>query len=123
MMPPSRCSIRLRNDSASTWPEPTAALSSGAKTDQMPVLGQIAVEESRENHDDSPGYAATESGDDGITLDRKKGSMNFAYLDVRYPGSRARWHKSSCHDRNHFMVLIGKALPGPSRPRIGLSPI
>ena len=40
--------------------------------------------------------------------------MNFADLDVRYLGSRARWHKSSCRDRDHFMVLIGKDLPRPS---------
>ena len=40
--------------------------------------------------------------------------MNFADLDVRYFGSRARWHKSSWRDRDHFMVLIGKDLPRPS---------
>ena len=40
--------------------------------------------------------------------------MNFADLDVRYLGSRARGHKSSCRDRDHFMVLIGKELPRPS---------
>ena len=40
--------------------------------------------------------------------------MNFADLDVRYLGSRAGWHKSSCRDRDHFMVLIGKDLPRPS---------
>src|SRR5260370_3840394 len=78
------------------------------------VLGQITVKESREDHDDSPGYAATEPGGDGITLDREERSMNFADLDVRYLGSRARWHKSSCRDRNHFMVLIGKDPPRPS---------
>jgi hypothetical protein len=40
--------------------------------------------------------------------------MNVADLDVRYLGSRARWQKSSCRDRNHFMLLIGKDLPRPS---------
>ena len=40
--------------------------------------------------------------------------MNFADLDVRYPGSRARWYKSSCRDRDHFVVLIRKDLPCPS---------
>ena len=40
--------------------------------------------------------------------------MNFADLDVRYLGSRAGWHKSSCRDRDHLMVLIGKDLPPPS---------
>jgi hypothetical protein len=40
--------------------------------------------------------------------------MNVADLDVRYLGSRARWHKSSCQDRDGFMVLIGKNLPRPS---------
>ncbi len=40
--------------------------------------------------------------------------MNFADLDVRYLGSRSRWYKSSCRDRNHFIVLIGKDLPRPS---------
>ena len=78
------------------------------------VLCQISVKESGEDHDDSPCYAATEPGDDGITLDREECSVNFADLDVRYPGSRAQWHKSSCRDRNHFMVLIGKDLPRPS---------
>ena len=40
--------------------------------------------------------------------------MNFADLDVRHLGSRARWHKVSCRDRDHFMLLIGKDLPCPS---------
>ena len=40
--------------------------------------------------------------------------MNFADLDVCYLGSGARWRKSSCRDRYHFMVLIGKDLPRPS---------
>src|SRR6202035_1468377 len=66
------------------------------------VLGQITVEKSRNDHDDSPGYAATEPGGDGITLDRKECSMNFVDLDVRYLGSRPRWHKSSCRDWDHF---------------------
>src|SRR6266700_2609111 len=78
------------------------------------VLGQITVEEGRENHDDSPGYAATEPGRNRITLNRQERSMDFADLDVRYLGSPARWHKSSFRDRGHFMVLIGKDLPRPS---------
>ena len=40
--------------------------------------------------------------------------MNLADLDVRNLGSQARWHKSSCSDRNHFMMLFWKDLPRPS---------
>jgi hypothetical protein len=40
--------------------------------------------------------------------------MNFSDMDVRDLGSRTRWHKSSCRDRDQFMVLIGKDLPRPS---------
>lgn len=40
--------------------------------------------------------------------------MNVADLDVRHLRSRTRWHKSSCRDRDHFMVFIGKDLPRPS---------
>ena len=40
--------------------------------------------------------------------------MNFADLDVRYLSSPARWHKFSCRDRDHFMMLIRKDLPRPS---------
>src|ERR1700760_1375951 len=78
------------------------------------VLGQITVKKSREDHDDSPGYAATEPRRNGVTLDGEKCSMNFADLYVRYLGSRARGHKSSFRDRNHLMVLIGQDLPSPS---------
>ena len=40
--------------------------------------------------------------------------MNFADLDVRYPGSRTRRYKSSCRDWSHFMVFNGKNLARPS---------
>jgi len=40
--------------------------------------------------------------------------MNFADLNVRYPGSLARWHKSSGSDGDHFMVLLRKDLPRPT---------
>lgn len=39
--------------------------------------------------------------------------MIFADLDVRYPGSQARWYKSSCRNRDQFKTLIGKNLPSP----------
>lgn len=40
--------------------------------------------------------------------------MNLIDLNVFYLSSRLRWHKSSCRDRDHLMVLIGKDLPRPS---------
>ena len=39
--------------------------------------------------------------------------MIFADLDVRYPGSQARWHKSSCRNRDQFKTLVGEDLPCP----------
>ena len=51
------------------------------------VLGQETIKKCGEDHDDSPGYAAAQPGYDGITLDRKKCSMNFADRDVRNLGS------------------------------------
>src|ERR1700759_1682671 len=77
------------------------------------VLGQITVKKSREDHDDSPGYAATQPRRNGGTLDKEKCYMNCGDLYVCYLGSRARGHKSSFRDRNHFMGINGKDLPRP----------
>lgn len=78
------------------------------------VLGKVTVEEGREDHDDSSGYAAPETGGDGIAFDRKERPMNRANLNVRHTGSWAPLQESSGCDRDHVMALLGKNLPRPS---------
>lgn len=53
------------------------------------VLGQIAVKEGGEDHDDSPSYSSTESGGHGITFNRKERPVDFTDLDVRHLGPHA----------------------------------
>src|SRR5579863_3710131 len=98
----------------SVRPVPHACASKQVHRVPNAVLAQIAINECWEDHDDAPGHAAAEPGGNGITLDREERSMNFADLDVRYLGPRARWHKSFCRDRDHFMALLRQDLPRPS---------